>query len=85
MRNYQRDVLYQLSNMGFDRDIKCSLCQFDKLNGFKNIKASKSLQLTPTLTALRNDSKPTLPGQWDNGDIDTEAGLDLRWGLHKMR
>ncbi|MCP4058456.1 MAG: carbohydrate binding family 9 domain-containing protein [Pseudoalteromonas sp.] len=81
MRNYQRDVLYQLSNMGFDRDIKCSLCQFDKLNGFKNIKASKNLQLTPTLTALRNDSKATLPGQWDNGDIDTEAGLDLRWGV----
>ncbi|BED91178.1 hypothetical protein PspMM1_36460 [Pseudoalteromonas sp. MM1] len=81
MRNYQRDVLYQLSNMGFDRDIKCSLCQFDKLIGFKNIKASKNLQLTPTLTALRNDSKPTLPGQWDNGDIDTEAGLDLRWGV----
>jgi hypothetical protein len=22
-----------------------------------------------------------LPGQWDNGDIDTEAGLDLRWGV----
>lgn len=81
MRNYQRDVLYQLSNMGFDRDIKCSLCQFDKLKGFKNLKASKNLQLTPTLTALRHDSKSSLPGQWDNGDIDTEAGLDLRWGV----
>ncbi|MDO6465321.1 carbohydrate binding family 9 domain-containing protein [Pseudoalteromonas carrageenovora] len=81
LRNYQRDVLYQLSNMGFDRDIKCSLCQFDKLHGFKNVKASKNLQLTPTLTALRNDSKPTLPGNWDNGDINTEAGLDLRWGV----
>ncbi|MBQ4800640.1 carbohydrate binding family 9 domain-containing protein [Pseudoalteromonas sp. MMG006] len=81
LRNYQRDVLYQLSNMGFDRDIKCSLCQFDKLHGFKNVKASKNLQLTPTLTALRNDSKPALPGNWDNGDINVEAGLDLRWGV----
>jgi len=81
LRNYQRDVLYQLSNMGFDRDIKCSLCQFDKLHGFKNIKASQNLQLTPTLTALRNDSKPITPGNWDNGDINTEAGLDLRWGV----
>ncbi|MBQ4859600.1 carbohydrate binding family 9 domain-containing protein [Pseudoalteromonas sp. MMG007] len=81
LRNYQRDVLYQLSNMGFDRDIKCSLCQFDKLHGFKNVKASKNLQLTPTLTALRNDSKPALPGNWDNGDINAEAGLDLRWGV----
>ncbi|MEI8618770.1 hypothetical protein P4S63_21375 [Pseudoalteromonas sp. B193] len=40
MRNYQRDVLYQLSNMGFDRNVKCSLCQFDKLVGFSDIESS---------------------------------------------
>ncbi len=83
MRNYQRDALYQLSNMGFDRNIKCSLCQFDKLVGFSDIESSKNIQLTPTLTALRNDNKSELPGNWDNGDIDTEVGLDLRWGLTK--
>ncbi|WP_166109563.1 carbohydrate binding family 9 domain-containing protein [Pseudoalteromonas sp. Z9A5] len=81
MRNYQRDVFYQLSNMGFDRNIKCSLCQFDKLIGFNDIESSKNVQITPTLTALRNDSKPQVPGDWDNGDLDTEIGLDLRWGL----
>ena len=83
MRNYQRDVLYQISNMGFDRDIKCSLCQFDKLVGFSDIESSKNLQLTPTLTTLRNDSKPEVPGDWENGDIETELGMDLRWGLTK--
>lgn len=83
MRNYQRDVLYQLSNMGFDRNVKCSLCQFDKLVGFSDIESSKNIQLTPTLTTLRNDNKSELPGNWDNGDIDTEVGLDLRWGLTK--
>jgi len=81
MRNYQRDVFYQLSNMGFDRNIKCSLCQFDKLIGFNDIESSKNVQITPTLTALRNDSKPQVPGDWDNGDLDTEIGLDFRWGL----
>ncbi|WP_372760536.1 DUF5916 domain-containing protein [Pseudoalteromonas sp.] len=83
MRNYQRDVLYQLSSTGYDRDIKCSLCQFDKLVGFENIAASNNLQLTPTLTALRNDSKTQLPGDWHNGDVDTELGMDLRWGISK--
>ena len=83
MRNYQRDVLYQLSNMGFDRNVKCSLCQFDKLVGFSDIESSKNIQLTPTLTTLRNDNKSALPGDWDKGDIDTEVGLDLRWGLTK--
>lgn len=83
MRNYQRDVLYQLSSTGFDRDIKCSLCQFDKITGFNNLAPSKNLQLTPTLTALRNDQKTQVPGAWDNGDVDTEIGLDLRWGVTK--
>ena len=83
MRNYQRDVLYQLSSTGFDRDIKCSLCQFDKITGFNNLAPSKNLQLTPTLTALKNDQKTQVPGAWDNGDVDTEVGLDLRWGITK--
>lgn len=83
MRNYQRDVLYQLSSTGFDRDIKCSLCQFDKITGFNNLAPSKNLQLTPTLTALRNDQKTQVPGAWDNGDVNTEVGLDLRWGVTK--
>jgi hypothetical protein len=83
MRNYQRDVLYQLSNIGFDRDIKCSLCQFDKLSGFENIESSKNVQFTPTLTTLRNDSKSQLPGDWNKGGVDTQVGVDLRWGLTK--
>ena len=80
-RNYPRDVFYQMSNVGFDRDVKCSFCQFDKLTGFADMTQSMNIQLTPTLTALRNDTKNTLPGDWQNGDVDTEAGLDLRWGV----
>ena len=80
-RNYPRDVYYQMSNVGFDRDVKCSFCQFDKLTGFANMTESQNIQLTPTLTALRHDTKDEVPGDWQNGDIDTEAGLDLRWGV----
>ncbi|WP_157601464.1 carbohydrate binding family 9 domain-containing protein [Pseudoalteromonas porphyrae] len=80
-RNYPRDVTYQMSNVGFDRDTKCSFCQFDKITGFNAMEPSKNIQVTPTFTALRHDVKDTLPGDWENGDIDTEAGLDLRWGI----
>ena len=41
---------------------------------------SQNIQLTPTLTALRHDTKDEVPGDWQNGDIDTEVGMDLRWG-----
>ena len=80
-RNFPRDVMYQMSNVGFDRDVKCSFCQFDKITGFNAMEPSKNIQLTPTLTALRHDVKETVPGDWQNGDIDTEAGLDIRWGI----
>ncbi|MCQ8878436.1 carbohydrate binding family 9 domain-containing protein [Pseudoalteromonas shioyasakiensis] len=80
-RNFPRDVMYQLSNVGFDRDVKCSFCQFDKITGFNAMEPSKNIQLTPTLTALRHDIKDAVPGDWQSGDIDAEAGLDLRWGI----
>ncbi|MFY8328008.1 DUF5916 domain-containing protein [Pseudoalteromonas sp. ZZD1] len=80
-RNFPRDVMYQMSNVGFDRDVKCSFCQFDKITGFNAMEPSKNIQLTPTLTALRHDIKEVVPGDWQNGDIDTEAGLDIRWGI----
>ena len=80
-RNYPRDVLYQTSNVGFDWNIVCSLCQFDKITGLENVTPSRNLQLTPTFTALRHDEKPSLPRDWQEGDIDNELGLDIRWGI----
>jgi len=80
-RNYPRDVRSQLATYKRDRNIKCNLCQFDQLVGFKSIKPSKNFQLTPTLTVSRQDQKPVVPGDWENGDADVEPGLDIRWGI----
>ncbi|NQY49274.1 MAG: carbohydrate binding family 9 domain-containing protein [Colwellia sp.] len=81
LRNYPRDVKIQMATNIFDRDIKCNLCQFHQLVGFEEIKQGKNFQLTPTLTVSRKDEKPDLPGEWKNGDIEVEPGLDVRWGL----
>ena len=80
-RNYPRDVNFQMATNIFDRNIKCNLCQFHQVEGFENIKPGKNFQLTPTLTVSRADEKPDVPGEWDNGDIEVEPGLDVRWGL----
>ncbi|MDE3271933.1 carbohydrate binding family 9 domain-containing protein [Pseudoalteromonas sp. G4] len=79
-RNMPREVRNQYSNIKFDYDIKCSFCQFDKLTGLENAKPSKNLQLTPTLTASRNDKRDT-GDAWENGDAEFEPGLDIRYGL----
>lgn len=80
-RRYPRDVNHQLTSYKRDFSIKCNLCQFDKIKGFASIKAGKNFQLTPTLTLGRNDSKEDVPGDWENGDADTQAGISLRWGV----
>ena len=79
-RNVPREVRYQYSNVKFDYDIKCSFCQFDKITGLKNAKPSKNLQLTPTLTASRNDVRDQ-NDDWQKQDDDIELGLDIRYGI----
>jgi hypothetical protein len=80
-RNYPRDIRRQMATFKSDRNIKCNLCQFDQLTGFKTIKPSNNFQLTPTLTVSRQDEKPNVPGDWESGDTDVEPGLDIRWGI----
>lgn len=80
-RRYPRDVNHRLTSYKRDFSIKCNICQFDKIKGFASIKAGKNFQLTPTLTMGRNDSKEDVPGDWENGSFDTEAGVSLRWGI----
>ena len=81
MRNYPRDVRMQLSTYKQDRNVKCNICKFDQLVGFENIKQGNNFQVTPTLTLSRADEKPTVPGEWQNGAVKTEPGLDIRWGI----
>ncbi len=80
-RNYPRNVRHQFATYQNDRNIKCSICQFDQIIGFENIKPSNNFQLTPTLTIKRADEKPVVPGDWQNGDTDVDPGLDIRWGI----
>jgi len=81
LRNHPRDVRRQMATYKSDRNIKCNLCQFDQFVGFESIKPSNNFQLTPTLTVSRQDEKPDVPGDWQDGDTDVEPGLDIRWGI----
>ena len=80
-RIYPRDVRYHLESFKYDRNLKCNLCQFDQLTGFESVKAGNNFQLTPTLTVSRFDEKPDVPGDWQEGNIEVEPGLDVRWGI----
>jgi hypothetical protein len=74
----------RISNNAQDRNRNCYLCQFGKFTGFANAEPGRALEVVPTLTAARTDSRPVSaasPGSLERGDFETEAGLGVRWGI----
>jgi hypothetical protein len=71
----------RISNNPQDRNRNCYLCQFGKFTGFQNAEPGKALEVVPTLTATRTDSRATPGGPLERGDFETEAGLGVRWGI----
>lgn len=89
-RNYPRDVRHQFSNTRLDRNLECNLCQFDKAIGFANVEQGNNLQITPTITAGRQDTRDSIHnedtnsyhmGEWQKGENTNDVGLDVRWGI----
>ena len=47
----------RISNNAQDRNRSCYLCQFGKFTGFANAEPGKAIEVVPTLTAARTDSR----------------------------
>ncbi|MHB8054605.1 MAG: carbohydrate binding family 9 domain-containing protein, partial [Candidatus Aminicenantales bacterium] len=60
-RSYPRNVRHRMSTHPRDRNRMCLICQFNKISGFEGISPGINLQLTPTLTVNRTDTRPDFP------------------------
>jgi hypothetical protein len=81
-RSYPRNIRYRMSIVGRDRNVSCLLCQFPKITGLQGISPGKNIELDPTLTAVRTDTREGFPtGGMQNGEIDVEPGISGRWGI----
>jgi hypothetical protein len=89
-RNYPRDVRHQFSSVQLDRNLGCNLCQFDKAIGFANVERGNNLQISPTITVGKRETRDELPKEdnnsqqmsdWQKGDSTNNMGLDFRWGI----
>jgi len=82
VRFYPRDSRYRLANNSADRSVNCYLCNFSKIEGLENAKPGRDLEIVPTVTASKTDSTDD-PGvvPLQSGDTETEAGLNVRWGI----
>lgn len=81
-RSYPRSVRHRMTSHKRRRDVNCIICQFDKVSGFQGMKTGLNLEVDPTLTANRTDVRqPALTGDMENGDIEADPGLSVRWGI----
>lgn len=87
-RAQPRNSYQQYSSSPKARGNNCYLCQVPKYHGFKELKPSSDFQITPSLVASRADEKDQLEdtettqySEWNNGSLEVEPGLDVRWGI----
>jgi len=82
LRMRPRNVRARLANSPQDRNRSCYVCQFSEFRGFANAQPSSALEIVPTLTSTRTDTRPpTATGVFTNGHFDSEVGVGVRWGI----
>jgi hypothetical protein len=87
-RSYPRSVRHRMRSAPTDRNTTCLLCGANKITGFQGIEPGGSVEVIPTLTGRRDETREPFPGgeltpSDDVGDLgfDPDVGLDLRWGI----
>jgi len=81
-RFYPRSTYRKISSHIIDRDINCRMCRFNKISGFRGITPGRDLEISPTLTGSRTDTRENIPPEEIvKGKAKIEPGLNLRWGI----
>ena len=82
LRFWPRNSRTRISNNAQDRNRSCYVCQFAKFEGLPNAQPGRNLEVVPSLTTTRSDTRPaTANGTFTNGSFDTEIGVGVRWGI----
>ena len=82
VRSYPRSVRHHIGLFPRDRNNNCYLCQAVKISGFEGVTPGRNLEIDPTLTGTRTDTRSELPdGPMENGDAEAELGITARWGI----
>jgi hypothetical protein len=82
LRVWPRNARTRIANNPQDRNRNCYLCQLGKYEGLPNAQPGRNLEVVPSLTTTRADTRPaTANGTFTNGGFDTELGVGVRWGI----
>ncbi|MDX1618119.1 MAG: DUF5916 domain-containing protein [Balneolaceae bacterium] len=79
IRVYPGDARHQILNIPLDYDNSSFLEQLPEVTGFKGIRRGSSLELNPTITSRKSDSRSG--GELDAGRITAEPGATATWDV----
>ncbi|WP_251359744.1 carbohydrate binding family 9 domain-containing protein [Kangiella sp. TOML190] len=82
VRLMPKEYEYRFAAAPVDRNINCTICQYQKVAGFSEISSGQNLELIPYVVANKTEQRDLQQNQdWQDDGVDTEAGLDLRWAI----
>jgi hypothetical protein len=79
-RSWPRNVRHRIRSSPLDRNNSCILCQGSVLRGLEGITPGRDVEINPTATAGRHDSRSP-DGGFNTGETDSRAGMNFRWGV----
>lgn len=78
-RNYPRDKRHQLMSNQVKRGGNCLTCTLEKYQGMAGVKQGRNLEIVPSLTIGRPETRLSRDAQWQSEGFDIEPGLDVSW------
>jgi hypothetical protein len=81
-RSWPRTDRHRMESHLRDRNSNCLLCLFNKITGFEDITPGNNIEIDPTLTVQRSDTRSDFPtGGLEAGKVKVEPGLTAKWGI----
>ena len=82
LRFYPRKDRVRISNNRLERGRNCYLCQFSQIRGLAGVAPSDALELVPSLTASRTDTRADpVTDPLQKGNTNSDVGVNLKWGV----
>ncbi|GAB3347035.1 carbohydrate binding family 9 domain-containing protein [Lysobacter tyrosinilyticus] len=78
-RNYPRNKRHQLTSHKSPRDSNCFPCTWAKYEGMAGVQQGRNLEIVPTLTVGKTQSRDAAGTAWHSDDTSIEPGVDVSW------
>ncbi|MFT4178744.1 MAG: DUF5916 domain-containing protein [Thermomonas sp.] len=79
LRNWPRDKRHLLASHKVPRDSNCFQCEWGQYAGMAGAQQGRNLEIVPTLTASKTQTRDAAGTPWRSGDASVEPGIDVSW------